>query len=171
MRSFKERPWHHRYDLEIQASLLALCDGNHRTLVDSPPKLSVTRALMFPLMLPLPNGWTNTRIANDLKHHDAHYEITVITTLPLTPCALLVACNWLFAMFYGFGSLVYWNVWKFTEWKYNILNHWGASGDDRLNTAQCGETWRWQMLLIALIRLPSYWLHIDTCSMYYTNQH
>ena len=44
----------------------------HRSPVDSPHEGTVTRALMFSLMLVLTNGWANNLFASDLRHHDAH---------------------------------------------------------------------------------------------------
>ena len=62
--------------------------GIHRSPVNSPHKGQWRRALMFPLICALINGWMNNRDAGDLRRHRTHYDaivmlvaITMLSTL------------------------------------------------------------------------------------------
>ena len=52
--------------------------GIHRSPVDSPHKGQWRRALIFSLICASTNGWTNNRGAGDMRHHHAHYDVTVM---------------------------------------------------------------------------------------------
>ena len=52
--------------------------GIHRSPVNSPHKGQWRGALMFSLICTWPNGWVNNWDAGDLRHHGAHYDITVM---------------------------------------------------------------------------------------------
>ena len=52
--------------------------GIHRSLVNSPHKGQWCGALMFSLICAWINAWVNNREAGDLRHHFAHYDITVM---------------------------------------------------------------------------------------------
>ena len=66
-----------RHEIETFSTLLAFCEGIHRSPVDSPLKDQWCEALMFSLI----NAWTNDRAnnrdADDLRRHRAHYDVTV----------------------------------------------------------------------------------------------
>ena len=50
----------------------------HRPPVNSPPRGQWRGAFMFPLIFAWINGWENNREADDLSHHRAHYDVTVM---------------------------------------------------------------------------------------------
>ena len=52
--------------------------GIHRSLVNSPHKGQWCEGLMFSLICAWINGWVNTREAGDLRHHRAHFDVTVM---------------------------------------------------------------------------------------------
>ena len=52
--------------------------GIHRSPVNSPHKGQWRGALMFPLICARTNSWVKNRDAGDLRHHGAHYRVTVI---------------------------------------------------------------------------------------------
>ena len=56
--------------------------GIHRSPVNSPHKGQWRRALIFSLICASMNGWANNHEAGDLRHHHAHYDITVMKTGP-----------------------------------------------------------------------------------------
>ena len=57
--------------------------GNHRSLLNSPHIGQWCGALMFSLICTWINGWANNHEAGDLRHHHAHYDVTVMTSLIL----------------------------------------------------------------------------------------
>ena len=59
-------------------ALLALCEGNHRSPVDSPHKGQWRGALMFSLICAWTNGCANNLDAGDLTCHRACYDVTVM---------------------------------------------------------------------------------------------
>ena len=61
----------------ISGPLCRELPGIHRSPVNSPRRGQWHGALMFPLLCVWINGWTNTRVAGDLKRHHAHYDVTV----------------------------------------------------------------------------------------------
>ena len=52
--------------------------GIHRWPVKSPLKGQWRGALMFPLICAWTNSWVNNRDAGDLRHHRAHYNVTIM---------------------------------------------------------------------------------------------
>ena len=52
--------------------------GIHRSPVNSPHKGQWRGALMFSLICAWINSWINNREAGDLRHHRAHYDVTVM---------------------------------------------------------------------------------------------
>ena len=52
--------------------------GIHRSPVNSPYKGQWRGALMFSLICVWASGWANNRDAGDLRHHRAHYDVTVM---------------------------------------------------------------------------------------------
>ena len=61
--------------------------GIHRSPVNSPHKGQWRVALMFSSICAWMNGCVNNREAGDLRHHRAHYDVTimVIGNIPYTP--------------------------------------------------------------------------------------
>ena len=55
--------------------------GIHRAPGKSPHKGQWRGALMFSLICVWINGWVNTREADDLRCHRAHYDVTVMITM------------------------------------------------------------------------------------------
>ena len=53
--------------------------GIHRSPVDSPHKGQWRGTLMFSFIYAWTNGWVNNRDAGDLRHHRAHYDVTVMS--------------------------------------------------------------------------------------------
>ena len=68
-----------RHQMEICSALLAgpLCWEfiGHRWISLTKP---VTQSLMFSLICSRTNGWVNNPVAGDLRHHRAHYGVTVM---------------------------------------------------------------------------------------------
>ena len=58
--------------------------GFHRSPVNSPHKGQWREALMFSLICSWTNGWVNIGEAGDLRHHRAHYDVTVIWHCQMT---------------------------------------------------------------------------------------
>ena len=52
--------------------------GIHRSPVNSPHKGQWRGALMFSLICARMNGWVNDGDAGDLRHHRAHYDVSVM---------------------------------------------------------------------------------------------
>ena len=52
--------------------------GIHRSLVNSPHKGQWCGALTFFFICAWIDGWVNNREAGDLRHHRAHYDVTVM---------------------------------------------------------------------------------------------
>ena len=67
-----------RHQMETFSALLAFCVGIHRSSVNSPHKGQWRAALMFPLIYTWIKIWANNRKAGDLRHHRAHYNVTVL---------------------------------------------------------------------------------------------
>ena len=64
--------------METFSVLLPFVRGIHRSPVNSPHKGQWRRALLFSLICAWINGWVNNREAGDLRHHCAHYDVTVM---------------------------------------------------------------------------------------------
>ena len=67
-----------RHQMETFSALLTLCEVNHRSPVDSSHKGQWRSALIFFLIRAWTNGWANNRDASDLRHHPAHYDVTLM---------------------------------------------------------------------------------------------
>ena len=55
--------------------------GIHRSQVNSPHKGQWRRTLMFSSIYAWIKGWVNNRKAGDLRHHSAHYDVTLLRRL------------------------------------------------------------------------------------------
>ena len=58
----------------------------HRSPVNSPYKGQWRGVLVFSLTCALINGWVNNSEAVDLRHHRAHYDVTVIFLVSFELC-------------------------------------------------------------------------------------
>ena len=67
-----------RHQMETFSALLAICAGNHRSMVNTPHKGQWHEALVFSLIFTWTYGWVNNREASDLIHHRAHYDVIVM---------------------------------------------------------------------------------------------
>ena len=67
-----------RHQMETFSALLAICAGNSPVTHEFPAQRPVTRTLMFSLICAWINGWVNIDEAGDLRHHRAHYDVTVM---------------------------------------------------------------------------------------------
>ena len=70
-----------RHQRETFSALLALWAGNSPVTGEFPHKGQCRRALMFSLIWAWKNGWANNRDADDLRHHHAHYDVTVMISV------------------------------------------------------------------------------------------
>ena len=61
------------------SALLALCAGNHRSLVNSPHKSQWRQAVMFSLICKWTHGRVNNRNSGELRPHRVHYDVTVMS--------------------------------------------------------------------------------------------
>ena len=69
---------------ETFSALLAIVQGIHWSLVNSPHKGQWRGTLMFTLICVWINGWVSNHEAGDLRCHCAHYDVTVMMArLPL----------------------------------------------------------------------------------------
>ena len=67
-----------RHQMETFFALLALCEGDHRSPVDSPDKGQWHGALMFSLISAWTSNWANNRDVGDLRRHRPHYDVTLM---------------------------------------------------------------------------------------------
>ena len=67
-----------RHQMGIFSALLALCDGIHRSHLDSPHEGQWRRALMFSLICTWTNGQANNRETGNLRRHRAHYDASLM---------------------------------------------------------------------------------------------
>ena len=74
-------PWW-RHQMETFSALLAICAGNSPVPGEFPHRGQWRGALMLSLICVLINGWVNNRRAVDLRRYRAHYDVTVMITLP-----------------------------------------------------------------------------------------
>ena len=68
-----------RHQMETFSALLALCAGNSPVPVNSPHKGQWRGTLMLSLICHWINGWVNNREAGDLRRHQAHYDVIVMS--------------------------------------------------------------------------------------------
>ena len=73
-------PWW-RHQMETFSALLAICAGNSPVTGEFPVQRPVTRSFNVSFMCVWINDWVNNREAVDLRHHRAHYDVTVMTQL------------------------------------------------------------------------------------------
>ena len=71
-----------RHQMEIFSALLAFCAGNSPAPVISPHKGQWRGALVFSLICAWINSWANNGDAGDLRRHHAHYDDTVMWSIP-----------------------------------------------------------------------------------------
>ena len=69
-------PWR-RNHIETFSALVDLCEGNHRSPVDSPTKASDAEYWCFIDLCQNKSG-ANNRNAGDLRPHRTHYDVTVM---------------------------------------------------------------------------------------------
>ena len=60
------------------SALLLLCEGNHRSSVNSPHKGQWHGALMFSFICAWTNGWSNNLDDGSLRRHRAYYDVIVM---------------------------------------------------------------------------------------------
>ena len=60
------------------SALLALCARNSPVADKFPSQRPMTQSLMFSLIWAWTDGWVNNCEAGDLRHHCAHYDVTVM---------------------------------------------------------------------------------------------
>ena len=68
-----------RNQMETFSALLALCEGFHRSPLDSPDKGQWRRVLMYSLNCAWTNGSAYYRDAYDLRRHRNHHDVIVMT--------------------------------------------------------------------------------------------
>ena len=106
--------------MEKFSALLALCAGNSPVPVNSPHKGQWRGALLFSLICAWINGWVNSRKAGDLRHHRAHYDVTVMgsfssTKNDSTSCS--ISCREIIKI-----EIYLYVFWK--EFSTTLLNRW-----------------------------------------------
>ena len=67
-----------RHQMETFSAVLAFCVGNSPVTGEFPSERPVTRNFMFSLICAWTNGLVNNGDVGDLRHHRAHYDVTVI---------------------------------------------------------------------------------------------
>ena len=67
-----------RHQMETFPRYWVFVRGIHRSPVNSPHKGQWRGSLMFSLICAWTNGWVNNRSIVDLRHHHAHYVVTVM---------------------------------------------------------------------------------------------
>ena len=67
-----------RHQIEIFSALLAICTGNSPVIGEFPAQRPMASALMFSLICVWNNKWLHNWDADDLRHHDALYDVTVM---------------------------------------------------------------------------------------------
>ena len=72
-----------RHQMETFSALLAFCAGNSPVTSGFPAKRPVTRSFHVFFDLRLNKGWVNNREADDLRRHQAHYDVIVMWIISL----------------------------------------------------------------------------------------
>ena len=67
-----------RHQMETFFAWLALCAGNSPVAGEVPSHRPVARSFDVFLICVWTNDWVNNRYASDLRHHLAHYDVTVM---------------------------------------------------------------------------------------------
>ena len=70
-------PWW-RHQMETFPRYWSFMCGIHRSPVNSPHKSQWRGSLKYSLIWAWTNGWLNNRKSGDLRHHRAHYDVTVL---------------------------------------------------------------------------------------------
>ena len=73
-------PWW-RLQMKTVFTLLALCAGNSPVTGEFPSQRPVTQRFDVSLICAWIKGWVNNREASDLRHHRAHYDVTVMLVI------------------------------------------------------------------------------------------
>ena len=68
-----------RHEMGTFSALLAICAGNSPVPVNSPHKGQWRGALMFSLICVWINGWVNNRETGNLRRHQAHCNVLVMS--------------------------------------------------------------------------------------------
>ena len=79
------------HQMETFSALLGLCAGNSPITGVFPSQRPVTQSLDF-FIWAWKNGWVNIRNAGDLRHHRAHYDVTVMNILQIYIMVLAHCC-------------------------------------------------------------------------------
>ena len=99
-----------RHQMETFPALLSLCAGNAPVTGEFPAQRPVTRSFNVFLICLWINDWVNNREAGDLRHHCAHYEVTVMY-IEVRRC-LSLSLLW-------FQLRIMWNM--YLPWRHFIL--------------------------------------------------
>ena len=83
-----------RHQMETFSAVLTICAGNLPVTSDFPIQRPATRILMFSVICAWMNAWVNNREAGDLKHHCAHYDVTVMNRVDIIARCQQVADCW-----------------------------------------------------------------------------
>ena len=78
----QQTPWW-RHQMETFSFYWPFVRGIDRSTVNSPHKGQWRGALMFSLICAWINGWVNNGEAGDLRHHRAHYGVSVMWTISM----------------------------------------------------------------------------------------
>ena len=89
-----------RHQVETFFALLALCEGIHRSPMDSPHKGQWRGILMFSLICAWTNDLANNQDVGDLKRHRAHHCVTVMWI------QMVIQPHWNTCSLYDFGTIL-----------------------------------------------------------------
>ena len=103
--------------MTIFTALLDLCEGNHRSPVDSPHKGQRGGALMFSLSCARTNCCVNNRDAGDLRRHRAHCDVAVMLLVNIW----LIHLNFLFKLSFKKECAV--RDVRGLSWKYSLFTY------------------------------------------------
>ena len=118
-------PWWWCHQMETFSMLLALCVGNSPVTGEFPHKGQWREVLMSPLTCACINIWTNKREAGDLRHHHAHYDVTIMIIATCSMRASIYQSNITVTHFYATRAERIWvdNVYydkQFRQISYNL---------------------------------------------------
>ena len=116
--------WCHYKDM--LTALMAFCEGNPlgtggfpSQWVNAPRKDQWRGALLISLMCASTTGWTNSQDAGDLKRHDAHCDVTVMSKR-IFGFYLKVNCSVRTTLFIFFFIMLQ------SQWHWATLNWWNV---------------------------------------------
>ena len=75
--------------METFSALWAFCAGNSPVTGEFPHEGQWRGALVFSLICARINGWVNNREAGDLRRHQAHYDVIVMTESQSCGCSTI----------------------------------------------------------------------------------